>query len=80
VVRTTGPTDDTRAYVAMPSFEIFEEYARRVEDEMPAVAAELTHVVHQMAYVFFDTETNAGVKKTDLTTKSPSESQPFKSQ
>jgi superfamily II DNA or RNA helicase len=36
VVRTAGPTDDTRAYVVMPSFEIFEEYARRVEDEMPA--------------------------------------------
>ena len=36
VVRTVGPTDDTRAYVVMPSFGIFEEYARRVEDEMPA--------------------------------------------
>jgi superfamily II DNA or RNA helicase len=35
VVRTVGPTDDTRAYVVMPSFETFEEYARRVEDEMP---------------------------------------------
>ena len=35
VVRTAGPTDDTRAYVVMPSFETFEEYARRVEDEMP---------------------------------------------
>jgi hypothetical protein len=28
--------DDTRAYVVMPSFEIFEEYARRVEAETPA--------------------------------------------
>jgi hypothetical protein len=36
VVRTTGSTDDTRAYVVMPSFEIFEEYARRFEDEIPA--------------------------------------------
>ena len=36
VVRTVGPTDDTRAYVVMPSFETFEEYARRVEDEMRA--------------------------------------------
>jgi superfamily II DNA or RNA helicase len=36
VVRTAGPTDDTRAYVVMPSFESFEEYARRVEAEMPA--------------------------------------------
>jgi superfamily II DNA or RNA helicase len=35
VVRTAGPSDDTRAYVVMPSFETFEEYARRVEDEMP---------------------------------------------
>ena len=29
-------TDDTRAYVVMPSFETFEQYARRVEAEMPA--------------------------------------------
>jgi len=36
VVRTVGPTDDTRAYVVMPSFETFEQYARRVEGEMPA--------------------------------------------
>ena len=34
VVRTAGPDDDTRAYVVMPSFEILEGYARRVEDEM----------------------------------------------
>jgi superfamily II DNA or RNA helicase len=34
VVRTVGPDDDTRAYVVMPSFESFEIYARRVEDEM----------------------------------------------
>jgi len=33
-VRTTGPDDDTRAYVIMPSFETFEKYARRVEQEM----------------------------------------------
>ena len=36
VVRTYGPDDDTRAYVVMPSFETFERYARRVEEEMPA--------------------------------------------
>lgn len=36
VVRTYGPEDDTRAYVVMPSFETFERYARRVEEEMPA--------------------------------------------
>jgi hypothetical protein len=35
VVRSAGPTDDTRAHVVMPSFEIFEAYARRVESEMP---------------------------------------------
>lgn len=34
VVRTSGPDDDTRAYVVMPSFDIFERYARRVEQEM----------------------------------------------
>jgi superfamily II DNA or RNA helicase len=34
VVRTAGPDDDTRAYVVMPSFDTFECYARRVEDEM----------------------------------------------
>ena len=36
VVRTYGPDDDTRAYVVMPSFDTFERYARRVEEEMPA--------------------------------------------
>jgi superfamily II DNA or RNA helicase len=34
VVRTAGPDDDTRAYVVMPSFDILEEFARRVEEEM----------------------------------------------
>ncbi|HEX6860902.1 MAG TPA: helicase-related protein [Caulobacteraceae bacterium] len=34
VVRSAGEDDDTRAYVVMPSFKIFEEYARRVEEEM----------------------------------------------
>ena len=34
VVRTFGPDDDTRAYVVMPSTEVFEAYARRVEIEM----------------------------------------------
>jgi superfamily II DNA or RNA helicase len=36
VVRTYGPDDDTRAYVVMPSFEILERHARRVEEEMAA--------------------------------------------
>jgi superfamily II DNA or RNA helicase len=34
VVRTQGSHDDTRAYVVMPSTEIFEAYARRIENEM----------------------------------------------
>jgi superfamily II DNA or RNA helicase len=38
VVRTAGPNDDTRAYVVMPSFDTFETFARRVEDEMPQSA------------------------------------------
>jgi superfamily II DNA or RNA helicase len=38
VVRTAGPDDDTRAYVVMPSFETFEVFARRVEEEMSPAA------------------------------------------
>jgi len=38
VVRTAGPEDDTRAYVVMPSFETFDQYARRVEEEMSPAA------------------------------------------
>ena len=34
VVRTNGPDDDTRAYVVMPSFDILESYARKIENEM----------------------------------------------
>jgi superfamily II DNA or RNA helicase len=34
VVRTNGPDDDTRAYVVMPSFDILERYARKIEKEM----------------------------------------------
>lgn len=34
VVRSNGTDDDTRAYVVMPSFDILESYARRVEEEM----------------------------------------------
>lgn len=41
VVRSHGPDDDTRAYVVMPSFDVLEEYARRVEEEMsPSQRAE----------------------------------------
>jgi superfamily II DNA or RNA helicase len=38
VVRTAGKHDDTRAYVVMPSLDTFENYARRVEDEMSPAA------------------------------------------
>lgn len=34
VVRTNGPDDDTRAYVVMPSFDMLETYARKIEKEM----------------------------------------------
>lgn len=41
VVRTAGPDDDTRAYVVMPSFDVLEGFARRVEEEMsPSVRGE----------------------------------------
>ena len=36
VVRTMAYDDDTRAYILMPAFATFDEYARRVEREMPA--------------------------------------------
>ena len=35
VIRNDGPNDGTRAYVVMPSMELLERYARRVEREMP---------------------------------------------
>jgi len=37
VIRTAGPDDDTRAYVIMPSFDTFEAFARRIEEEMPSL-------------------------------------------
>lgn len=38
VVRQLNDKDDSRAYVVMPAFKIFEDYARRVESEMsPAI-------------------------------------------
>lgn len=41
VVRTMGKDDITRAYVVMPSHDVFEKYARRVELEMsPSVRKE----------------------------------------
>jgi len=40
VVRSFGPADDTRAYVVMPSFDTFENYARKIELEMPTSSME----------------------------------------
>jgi superfamily II DNA or RNA helicase len=39
VVRSTGPHDHTRAYVVMPAFATFDDYARRIEADMPASSA-----------------------------------------
>lgn len=36
VVRSMGKADSTRAYVVMPAFRLFEEYARRIEEDMAA--------------------------------------------
>ncbi|TAJ96031.1 MAG: DEAD/DEAH box helicase [Gammaproteobacteria bacterium] len=48
VVRTQGYDDDTRAYVIMPSFETFEQYARRVEEEMsPSTRMENVQLRHK---------------------------------
>ena len=44
VVRTMGDNDYSRAYVVMPTHHIFEEYARRVEQEMRAVDRQDTGV------------------------------------
>lgn len=38
VVRTRGYDDDTRAYAVIPAFSTFEEYARRIENEMSTAA------------------------------------------
>jgi superfamily II DNA or RNA helicase len=49
VVRSSGNSDDTRAYVVMPSFELFEDFARRVEEEMsPAARAEKNPPRHKV--------------------------------
>lgn len=42
VVRTLGEKDYSRAYVVMPTLNIFEEYARRVEEEMSPQARKHT--------------------------------------
>ena len=39
VVRSMGADDMSRAYMVMPAYNTFEQYARRVEGEMPASAS-----------------------------------------
>ncbi|MFC7537895.1 DEAD/DEAH box helicase [Sphingomonas sp. GCM10030256] len=39
VVRNCGHQDGSRAYVVMPALELFDEYARRIENDMPAAAS-----------------------------------------
>ena len=41
VVRTNGPDDDTRAYVVMPSTDLLESYARKVEQEMSSATIKI---------------------------------------
>lgn len=36
VVRNAGPDDHSRAYVVMPALRAFDEFARRIEEDMPA--------------------------------------------
>lgn len=36
VVRNNGPDDHSRAYVVMPALRIFDEFACRIEEDMPA--------------------------------------------
>lgn len=39
VVRNAGPDDDSRAYVVMPALEQFDEFARRIEEDMPSTSS-----------------------------------------
>lgn len=38
VVRNCGPNDHSRAYVIMPAIQKFDEFARRIENDMPTLA------------------------------------------
>lgn len=62
VVRTNGPDDDTRAYVVMPSFDILETFARRVEDEMSAAARSDTGPAKTKKCPACTTEASLGAK------------------
>lgn len=40
VVRNNGPHDSSCGYVVMPALQSFDEYARRIEDDMPAMVSQ----------------------------------------
>lgn len=56
IVRSMGPEDDSRGYVVMPTHNIFEEYARRVEGEMKAVDIEDETVIKTKICPICETE------------------------
>lgn len=62
VVRNNGPTDDTRAYVVMPSFNTFEVFARRVEEEMSASARADDGTPREKICPVCETETSLGAR------------------
>jgi hypothetical protein len=47
VVRNYGPNDHSRAYVIMPGVEQFDEFARRIEDDMPSITPPLESEVRR---------------------------------
>lgn len=47
VVRNAGPDDHSRAYVVMPALRVFDEFARRIEEDMPAGGPSPTALLKQ---------------------------------
>jgi superfamily II DNA or RNA helicase/ribosomal protein L40E len=47
VVRNYGPHDHSRAYVIMPAVQRFDQFARRIEDDMPACGTALEREVRE---------------------------------
>lgn len=66
VVRTIGPDDDTRAYVVMPSFETFDTFARRVEDEMIPNASAALDTIKQKRCAQCGNECSLTAKDCDI--------------
>jgi superfamily II DNA or RNA helicase len=66
VVRTAGPDDDTRAYVVMPSFEVFDAFARRVEDEMSPAAKKDAGPPKQKKCPICASEVTLGAKECEV--------------